>query len=74
MKLHERIRLYINDNGLKIKYIAKKSEIDLGRFYRIIAGDSIMSADEFERICKALDIDPKYFFNQKFLITKNNTA
>ena len=74
MKIHERIRRYINDNGLKMNHVAEKSSIELKRFYRIVNGDSIMSADEFECICEGLKLEPKYFFNQLFLETKNISA
>lgn len=74
MKIHERIRRYINDNGLKMNHVAVKSSIELKRFYRIVNGDSIMSADEFECICAGLQLEPEYFFNQMFLETKNKSA
>ena len=74
MKIHERIRRYINDNGLKMNHVAEKSSIELKRFYRIVNGDSIMSADEFECICEGLKLEPKYFFNHVFLETKNKSA
>lgn len=71
MKVHERIRHYINDNGLKMNYVAEKSSIELKRFYRIVNGDSTLSADEYEKICKALGV---YFFENKVLVSKNKTA
>ena len=74
MKMHERVRHYINDKGLKMNHIAEKSSIELKRFYRIVNGDSIMSADEFECICEGLQLEPEYFFNLSFLETKNKSA
>lgn len=73
MKVYERIRHYINDNGLKMNYVAEKSSIELKRFYRIINGDSTMSADEYERICDGLNVEPN-FFKDIFLVSKNKTA
>lgn len=70
MKLHEKVRLYINENNLKIKEVGEKTDIEIKRFYRIIAGDSKMEADEFEDICKALNVNPNYFFKNNFLDTK----
>lgn len=74
MKMHERIRDYIDKNGLKMNHVAEKSNIELKRFYRIINGDSIMSADEFEMICVTLNVDAQYFFKQTFLETKKISA
>ncbi|MGR6904997.1 helix-turn-helix domain-containing protein [Lysinibacillus sp. BSL11] len=73
MKVHERIRRYIETNGLKMNYVANKSSIELKRFYRIINGDSILSADEYEQICVGLNLETD-FFKQKFLVSKNKTA
>ncbi|WP_312130852.1 helix-turn-helix domain-containing protein [Lysinibacillus capsici] len=73
MKVHERIRRYIETNGLKMNYVANKSSIELKRFYRIINGDSILSADEYEQICIGLNLETD-FFKQKFLVSKNKTA
>lgn len=74
MKVHERIRHYINTNGLKMNHIADKAGIELKRFYRIVNGASTMSADEFEDICKALNVEPQYFFKEIFLVTKKVSA
>ena len=73
MKVHERIRRYIETNGLKMNYVANKSSIELKRFYRIINGDSVLSADEYEQICVGLNLETD-FFKQKFLVSKNKTA
>ncbi|MEA0563315.1 helix-turn-helix domain-containing protein [Lysinibacillus irui] len=73
MKVHERIRRYIETNGLKMNYVANKSSIELKRFYRVINGDSILSADEYEQICTGLNLETD-FFKQKFLVSKNKTA
>jgi len=73
MKVHERIRRYIESNGLKMNYVADRSSIELKRFYRVINGDSILSADEYEKICIGLDVELN-FFKDKFLVSKNKTA
>lgn len=74
MKVHERIRHYIDDKGLKMNHVAEKANVELKRFYRIVNGASTMSADEFEAICKALDVEPQNFFKEKFLVTKKMSA
>lgn len=75
MKVYERLRHYIESNGLKFNFVADKAGINPKRFYRIINGDAILTADEFEHICRqGLSIDPGYFFQEKFLKTKNKSA
>ncbi|MEG0259218.1 MAG: hypothetical protein RR595_11675 [Lysinibacillus sp.] len=70
MKMHERIRRYIESNGLKMNYVANESSIELKRFYRVINGDSTLSADEYEQICVGLNLELN-FFKDKFLVSKS---
>jgi len=72
MKLHEKIRNYINEKNMTIKEVGEKTSIEIKRFYRILAGDSKMTADEFEEICKVLNVNPEIFFNKNVLETKND--
>lgn len=62
MNIQERVREYIETNGLKFIFVAEKSGISEKRFYRLINGESKMTADEFEQICKkGLTMDPSFF-------------
>lgn len=72
MKIHERIKQYIDSCGLKLNFVASKSSINTKRFYRIINGDAPLNVDEYELICNGLNVEPGYFFKQKFLDTKND--
>ncbi|NGP46015.1 helix-turn-helix transcriptional regulator [Bacillaceae bacterium SIJ1] len=71
MKMHERIRSYIEASGLKLNFVAEKSGINPKRFYRLINGQSPLSIEEYEAICHGLSVDAGYFFKNKFLETKN---
>lgn len=71
MRLHEKIRNYINENNMTIKEVGEKTSIEIKRFYRILSGNSKMTADEFEEICKVLNVNPEIFFNKNVLETKN---
>lgn len=70
MEIHQRIRSYIQDNGMKFNYVAEKSGINAKRFYRLMNGESPISLEEYEKICTGLNVDPGYFFQEKFLISK----
>ena len=74
MKIHERIKQYIDSCGLKLNFVADKSGIKPKRFYRIINGDSPLNVDEYELICIGLNVNPGYFFDKKFLVSKNLRA
>lgn len=61
-----RIVDYINnqkDQGLGIvKFkIAQKAGLSRNRFSKIVNNHTEMSADEFEKICKALNVSPSRF-------------
>ena len=74
MTIQKRIRSYIFSNGLKINYVAQRSSIDVKKFYRIINSEVKLTADDFERICNGLEVDPQIFFNHKFLEAKKKEA
>lgn len=62
MSIHERVRKYIDSNGLKLNFIAERAGIPEKKFYRLINGESKMTVDEFETICKkGLSINPSFF-------------
>lgn len=62
MTVSEKIRKYVKSNGLKIKHIADKSDIDRNKLYRMLNGNSKMTVEEFESICKdGLGKEPSFF-------------
>ncbi|MEB2281081.1 hypothetical protein LAV73_13900 [Lysinibacillus xylanilyticus] len=74
MKMYERIRHYIFSNGLKLNFVAEKSNIEPKKFYRVINGETKLLADDFELICKGLEVAPEIFLKDNFLETKKITA
>jgi transcriptional regulator with XRE-family HTH domain len=71
MKVHERMRRYLQANGIKFRVIAERSDIQPQRFYRLMSGLAPLVVDEYEVICrKGIGIDPGYFFNLQCLETK----
>lgn len=71
MEIHERIRSYIESNGMKLNFVAERSGIKPKRFYRLVDGSAPLVVDEYEAICKGLSVDPGYFFKEVFLESKN---
>lgn len=74
MKVNERMRKYIASNGISMKHVADKSDIPQKKFYRIINGKTKMSVDEYESICKGLNVKTSYFFNEKVSENENISA
>lgn len=71
MRMTTHIRDYIQSNGLKLNFVADKSGIPQKRFYRLMNGDSAMTVEEYEKICKlGLGKHPGYFFDQKFSVSE----
>lgn len=71
MEMHERIRDYIESNGLKLNFVAEKAGINPKRFYRLINGSAPLVVKEYEIICTGLTVEPGYFFKEYFLESKN---
>lgn len=71
MEMNQRIRTYIKSHGLTFTHVAAQSGIDVKKFSRMMTGKQRIGTDEYEKICKALNVDPGYFFREKFLKTKN---
>lgn len=71
MEMHERIKSYIESNGMKLNFVAERSGIKPKRFYRLVDGSAPLVVGEYETICKGLSVEPEYFFKDFFLDSKN---
>lgn len=58
-----KIAEYLNENGIKKKFVAEKAGIKNYRFSHIIHNQTEMKVDEFERICRALGVTPEKFMD-----------
>ena len=64
MIVQSKIAEYIKANGLKKSYIAEQAGIKKDRFSLIINNHSRLRADELEKICIALKVNPCIFILQ----------
>lgn len=72
MEMYQRIRQHIADNGIVLKKVAERAEIQEKKFYRLVNGKSKLTVDEYERIClNGLGVEPAYFFTRKFSKSEN---
>ncbi|MBO7732650.1 MAG: helix-turn-helix transcriptional regulator [Methanobrevibacter sp.] len=62
MAVQTKIAEYLKEKGIKKKFVADKAGIKNYRLSHILHNQSEMRADEFERICKALEVTPEKFF------------
>lgn len=58
VKVCDRLKLYIDRNGLKQKAIAEKSGLTENQISQILNGKRGISADELEIICNAMNANP----------------
>ena len=63
MRIYERIKKYLDDNGIKQNEIAKRSNIPENTFSMILNGKRKLEADEALSILKALGVDANTIFN-----------
>lgn len=62
VSIQEKLKNYIEHNGLKVRSLAVKAGIPERRLYRVVNGETKLLADDFEKLCKkALEVDPKIF-------------
>ena len=61
MEVQKRIAEYIRLKGYKKRIVAQNAGIRLSRFSDIVNYKSELKADEFENICKALEVNPTEF-------------
>lgn len=75
MNVNERIRQYIKENGMNIRFVAKRAGYDYQKLTRQLGNKQNITTDEYEQICRdGLKVDPAYFFDPKFLDSKNKSA
>lgn len=61
MKVYEKIKTYIEENGIKQNYLSEKTGIPENTLSIILNGKRRLSADEFVSIILVLGVDPNYF-------------
>lgn len=65
MTVHQKVRAYIESNGIKFNYVAEKADIPIKTFYRLINGQKVMSVEELEKICvHGLSVEPSIFLKK----------
>lgn len=61
MNVQARIAQYVSDNGIKQTFIADKTGLSKNAISAILTLNRKMSADEYEKICRALNKTPNDF-------------
>lgn len=61
MCVYERVRLYLRQNHIHLRAIAKQSGMSGVAFYAMLHGRRPLYADELRAICLALHVPPETF-------------
>ncbi len=59
--MYEKVRTYLDSNGIKQKAIAQKAGISNTTFNAIMNGKRTMYAEDLKAICLALNVSPELF-------------
>ncbi len=65
MYIYEKVRNYIDENGIKQVAVAKKAGISNVTFNAIMNGKRTMYAEDLKAICIALNVSPETFVDYK---------
>lgn len=65
MYIYEKVRNYIDENGIKQVAVAKKAGIPNVTFNAIMNGKRTMYAEDLKAICIALNVSPETFVDYK---------
>ncbi len=57
----EKLKKYLDDNGIKQKYVAKRAGISEEKLSKILSGKRKCDVNEFLAICSALNKKPDDF-------------
>ena len=62
--LHEKIKKYLIEHGIKQTFLAQKLGIPDPTLSDMLAGQRKIYADEYYKICNALGVSLTYFFEE----------
>lgn len=65
MRVYEKVRAYMDENGYKQVTIAEKAGIPKATFNAILNGKRTLYADDLKAICIALNVSPEVFIDVK---------
>lgn len=71
MRVYEKVRAFIDENGIKQVTVAQKTGISAVTFNAIMNGKRTLYADDLRDICLALNVSPELFIDVKSV--KNHT-
>ena len=65
MQIHQKIKCYLFENGIKQAHLSRKTGIKKNTLNAALNGKRRLYAEEFGTICEALDISSEFFLGGK---------
>ncbi len=65
MKMEEKIKEYLEENGISQTFISKKTGIDLPKLNLSLNGNRRMTFPEYELVCGALNVNKDKFLHPR---------
>jgi len=59
MRINEALNAYVSERGIKQNFISEKTGLSVDAVSRILNSKRKISAEEFLKICDAIDLDPR---------------
>lgn len=63
MLVYEKVKLYLEDKGIKQAFVAQKCNISTTTFNAMMNGKRKMYAEDLRSICYALEVSPELFID-----------
>lgn len=61
MRVYEKVKSYLDENGLKQISVAQRAGIPRSTFNAMMNGKRVMYADDLKAVCLALNVSPELF-------------
>lgn len=74
MKMNQRLKLFLQEKGIKQVTVAKKLGIKYTAFNAVLNDHAELKADMLVAVCKAIDVTPEYFFAYQLQENGSETA
>lgn len=65
MRVYQRVRAYLKDNGIEPQSVAEKIGMSNSTFNAILEGEATLYADDLREICYVLNVSPEEFIISK---------
>lgn len=74
MKMGERLKMYLQEKGIKQSVVADRIGMNKKSFNAVLNGRAELKADTLEAVCLFIDVPPTFFFTNQVQENGNKGA